>query len=341
MIMKKRIFAAMLAFSVLGSINVFAEQVKQPLLISANQEIGEQDMALESQYMTMAGKIESIEKGKNGYIISVTNEDMGVRFTAEETAFIVNSKDGSFMTFDELQKDMDITGIILKNGPMTLSLPPMTNAFGFVVGTENFVTTGYFDEELTSQDAQPMLQLNIAEETKIVDSKGSKKVFTADDVKEQDCMVVYGATTRSIPAQTAPVFVMILEGAEIAEEPILEPTEEIPEEKKSEEPVEIKEPTEASPSEMQKPIEIVELPEAKPETQKPVELVPLRESAEKKGFTVTWTANDKPVLLQKDGVTIEITLGKAEYKKGNEVLKSEKAAELKDSKIYVGSDVIE
>lgn len=94
----------MLAFSVLGSINVFAEQVKQPLLISANQEIGEQDMALESQYMTMAGKIESIEKGKNGYIISVTNEDMGVRFTAEETAFIVNSKDGSFMTFDELQK---------------------------------------------------------------------------------------------------------------------------------------------------------------------------------------------------------------------------------------------
>ena len=145
--MKKRIFAAMLAFSVLGSINVFAEQVKQPLLISANQEIGEQDMALESQYMTMAGKIASIEKGKNGYIISVTNEDMGVRFTAEETAFIVNSKDGSFMTFDELQKDMDITGIILKNGPMTLSLPPMTNAFGFVVGTENFVTTGYFDEE--------------------------------------------------------------------------------------------------------------------------------------------------------------------------------------------------
>ena len=53
------------------------------------------------------------------------------------------------------------------------------------------------------------------------------------------------------------------------------------------------------------------------------------------------SANDKPVLLQKDGVTIEITLGKAEYKKGNEVLKSEKAAELKDSKIYVGSDVIE
>ena len=46
-------------------------------------------------------------------------------------------------------------------------------------------------------------------------------------------------------------------------------------------------------------------------------------------------------MLQKDGVTIEITLGKAEYKKGNEVLKSEKAAELKDSKIYVGSDVIE
>lgn len=330
--MKKRIFAAMLAFSVLGSINVFAEEAEQPLVISAQKETGEQDMAQESQYMTMSGKIESVEKGKNGYLISVTNEDMGVIFTAAETTFIVNSKDGSFMTFDELQKDMDITGIILKNGPMTLSLPPMTNAVGFVVGTESFVTTGYFDEEWVSQDAQPILQLNIAEETKIVDSKGSKKVFTADDVKEQDCMVVYGATTRSIPAQTTPILVMLLEGVEIAEEPIAE-------EEKTEEPVKMEELLEATQPQTQEPTEIKELPEEK--TQKPVELVPLRESAEKKGFTVTWTANDKPVLLQKDDVTIEITLGKAEYKKGNEVLKSEKIAELKASKIYIGSDVIE
>lgn len=327
MIMKKRIFAAMLAFSVLGSLTVFGEEAKQPLLISAQQETGESDaMTLESQYMTMSGKIESIEKGNNGYLISVTNEDIGVKFTAEETAFIVNSKDGSFMTFDQLQKDMDITGIILKNGPMTLSLPPMTKAVGFVVGTENFVTTGYFDEEWTSQDAQPMLQLNVSEETKIVDSKGSKQVFTADDVKEQDCMVVYGATTRSIPAQTTPVFVMILEKVEFAEEPTVEPVEEtlVPQEEA---------------------VTVEELPETKVETQEPeqklVELVPLREFAEKKGFTVTWTANDKPVLLQKDDVTIEITLGKAEYKKGNEQLKSEKTAELKNSKIYVGSDVME
>ena len=58
--MKKRIFAAMLAFSVLGSINVFAEQVKQPLLISANQEIGEQDMA----EMTITVKIEDLPEFK-------------------------------------------------------------------------------------------------------------------------------------------------------------------------------------------------------------------------------------------------------------------------------------
>jgi len=62
--------------------------------------------------------------------------------------------------------------------------------------------------------------------------------------------------------------------------------------------------------------------------------VPLREIAENEGFTVTWTANDKPVILQKDGIEIEITVGQQEYKKNGEALQSAKAPELKNSKIY-------
>ena len=333
--MKKKIFITMLAFAILGSVNVFAEDTQE---LSVSKTITDlpsklpalemaEDNNMESQYKIMSGKIESIKQEKDYYSISVTNEDMGVVFTADKNAFIVNSKDGSFMTFDELQNDMEIAGIIVKNAPMTLSLPPMTNAVGFVVGTENFAATGYFDEEWTSQEI--MLQLNISEKTKIVNKVGTKQIFVADDVKNQDCLVIYGPTTRSIPAQTAPIFVMIMgeEGNEIALEPVLV------------------EPEITLKPGIEEPVLVGPEITLEPEIEKPepvVELVPLRETAENKGFTVTWNGNDKPVILQKGELTIEVTLGKAEYiKDGDEVYQSEKTAELIQSKIYVGSDVIQ
>ena len=72
-----------------------------------------------------------------------------------------------------------------------------------------------------------------------------------------------------------------------------------------------------------------------------VNVVPLREMAEKEGFTVTWKANDKPVVLQKDGIEIEIIVGQQEYKKNGEVLQSVKAPELKNSKIYVSENILQ
>ena len=173
-----------------------------------------------------------------------------------------------------------------------------------------------------------MLQLNISEQTKIVDMAGSKKIFTQEDLKNQDCLVVYGATTRSIPAQTNPVFVMILDKQEIEEEEVIDTIQQ-------------QEMTEKETQTEQK--EILFTPLAPPETEPPVDagnFVPLREIAENKGFTVTWTANDKPVLLQKDDTTIEITVGQKDYKKNGEVLQAEKASELIQSKIYISENIL-
>ena len=343
------ILAMITAFSAIGGIGVFAEetQSKLPAMEEAQQN------NIESQYMTISGTIKSITKEMEDsqnkedatYSILVSKDDtddVGILFATGENAFIVNSKDGSFMTFDELQTGMKITAITAKNAPMTMSLPPMTNPIGFVVGEENFAATGYFDEEWTSQEI--MLQLNISEETKIVDSKGTKKVFTQEDVQNQDCLVLYGITTRSIPAQTNPVFVMILEKSEIEEiaEGIVGVTEtknfvEQPEQAK---PEPIQQPqTEVPENKEQQGMAVTEplpLPKELPEEK----LVPLREMAEKEGYTVTWTGNDKPVLLQKEDATIEITVGQKEYKKGNEILQSQQTAQLIQSKIYVGSDVL-
>lgn len=332
------IVAAMIAFSTVSTITIFADEVQQklPAIKEAVKELPEMkqleqnDTVLESQYTTKSGTIKSIEKENNYYTISVTlpDDEFGIVYTADANAFIVNSENGNFMTFDELQNDMKISAVISKYAPMTMSLPPITNAIGFVVGEENFVATGYFDEEWTSKDTQPMLQLNISEQTKIVDMAGSKKIFTQEDLKNQDCLVVYGATTRSIPAQTNPVFVMILDKQEIEEEEVIDTIQQ-------------QEMTEKETQTEQK--EILFTPLAPPETEPPVDagnFVPLREIAENKGFTVTWTANDKPVLLQKDDTTIEITVGQKDYKKNGEVLQAEKVSELIQSKIYISENIL-
>ena len=322
------VLAAMLAFSTVGGMTIFADEVQQKLPAELPAEkIGEYDLLeMESQYMTMNAKIESIEKKENYYLIFATKPDdeIGIVFTVDENTFIVDSKDGNFMTADTLKNDMSITAILAKKAPMTMSLPPATSPIGIVVGEENFTSTGYFDEQLTSEEL--MLQLNISEETKIVDMAGTKKVFTQDDVKNEDCVVLYGITTRSIPAQTNPVFVMILPKQEIEgiEEGIIGV-------------VEAEEFLGESQTEQVPEPAVVE-PEPTPISE--VNVIPLREIAEKEGFTVTWTANDKPVVLQKDGVEIEITVGQKDYKKNGEVLQSEIAPELKNSKIYISENII-
>lgn len=328
------ILAAMIAFSTVSTMTIFAEETQQKLPVVKElpemKDVEQNNVTMQSQYMTISGIIKAIEKDEDRYTISVTQPDdeIGVVFITNQDNFIVDSKDGSFMTLEQLQNGMNITAIVAKNAPMTMSLPPATNPIGFIVGEQNFVTTGYFNEELTSEDAQTMLQLNISEETKIVDIAGSKKIFTQEDVKNQDCVVIYGATTRSIPAQTNPVFVMILDKQEIEEiEKDIIGVIAAKEYHKNENEQE----TVSTP-----PAQAITEPLPLPEQS----FVPLREIAENEGFTVTWTANDKPVLLQKNGVTIEIMVGQKEYKKGEEVLQAEKAPELIKSKIYVSKNIL-
>ncbi len=125
-IMKKMcaIVAAMIAFSTVSTITIFADEVQQklPAIEKAVKELPEMkqleqnDAALESQYTTKSGTIKSIEKENNYYTISVAlpDDEFGIVYTADANAFIVNSENGNFMTFDELQNDMKISAVISK-----------------------------------------------------------------------------------------------------------------------------------------------------------------------------------------------------------------------------------
>ncbi len=55
------------------------------------------------------------------------------------------------------------------------------------------------------------MKLNIGENTVIMNTKGECRVFTAEDIKNKNAAVIYDVTTRSIPAQTTPLLVLLLE----------------------------------------------------------------------------------------------------------------------------------
>lgn len=75
-----------------------------------------------------------------------------------------------------------------------------------------------------------------------------------------------------------------------------------------------------------------------PEVQAQV-MVPLREAAKENGYTVKWQGKQKPIVLEKNGTSIEITIGSAEYVVAGDTVKAAMPSELKDGKTYVSSDI--
>ena len=91
------ILAAMMAFSTVSTMTIFADEVQQklPLIkeLPEMKELEQNNKEMESQYMTKSGTIKSIEKEKDYYTISVTQPDdeYGIIFTVSQNA-IFHSK---------------------------------------------------------------------------------------------------------------------------------------------------------------------------------------------------------------------------------------------------------
>ena len=97
------------------------------------------------------------------------------------------------------------------------------------------------------------------EKVQILDIRGTKQALTAEDIKNNKAIVIYGASTKSIPAQTTPYMVIVL------------------------------------PEEEAVPTETAEVAEAAEE----VKTLPLREAADSLGYEIKWTSNEEPIVLTK------------------------------------------
>lgn len=150
----------------------------------------------------------TVEKANSGEKITYFTVKDG-----EQTNILEITKDT--LVFDntgkkvELKEGDKIVAYTFANKPQKLIYPPQFNPDVVIVETKEagFVEVDYFFENLTN--TYEMLKLNIGENTDLLNTKGEK--VTAKDLVEKNLVVFYTASTKSIPAQTTPSKVIVLD----------------------------------------------------------------------------------------------------------------------------------
>ena len=143
--------------------------------------------------------------------ISSTNEDKGCysliavdNGLGASVNFVV-SPDTYFVDQAIVAVGDRVTGYYDGNAPVPLIYPPQYRAL--VMVKENpyqNVKVDYFDRQLVSRDGQ--LKLNLSPYTQILLQNGQP--FTRNPAN-RNLIVIFGATTRSIPAQTTPTKLIV------------------------------------------------------------------------------------------------------------------------------------
>lgn len=323
---KKFMAAVLIGCMCVQGVSVMAEEL---LIVTKDTQIEntmEETVAPKeenSKVTTIIGEVTNVSEGEYGYEVLVGKEMEGTRFLVQPDTLVMEVDTLKMISVKDIKVGMNVTVVLDKNTPMTMSIPPMcSQQVAILVNSDNKqVEVGYFDETLTNE--ANTLKLNVSEDTVIQNNKGEKKVFTQEDIKNQDAIVVYTASTRSIPAQTNPEYVMILAS----------------DNKEVEEALEVTEPA----------VEITELAVANDEVKEvkaaPVSTseegyMPVRELATTLGYKLEWDQKAKTVTLTKENVTIQLVVGKTQYTNNKETLTMKDAVKLENNTVYVPKSLV-
>ena len=259
-------------------------------------------------YGIYTGKIASLDEGTEGYRTVLLESDDGLVLRANLSSSVVlydAANPTEVLTVSDLAEGDEVTVLVPANAPMTLSLPPMVSEVTAVVrhSSEGNFAISTFDENLYGKEAN--LVLNLSEDTVICSVHNDRRLYTADDVKNSTALVFYTVTTRSLPPQTTPSMVVLLETADMASAQTTDTAQ------------------------MEQAIQ----------SRDAAEMIPLRSTVEEAGFTVEWTANDAPVTISKDGVTIVVRQGSNVVSKNGQETTLPQATTLNDGVMMVAAEL--
>lgn len=133
------------------------------------------------------------------YVLLRAGDESLLHFVVSDATVLLNEP--------VLEVGQQLVGFFDGNRPAILIYPPQVPALvitPYVEGEQ--VVMSYFDANLLSSDSS--LQLNIGDSTEIIDQAGQ----TYDgNPAERVLVVTYGPSTRSIPAQTTPIQILVMD----------------------------------------------------------------------------------------------------------------------------------
>lgn len=258
----------------------------------------------ENKYISFTGQV--TEAADN--IITVKENDNAIMFHLG--TMIIGTKDGQIMEAKDIKAGDKITAVYTTNTPMALSYPgQMTPNIILVQNSDNSIKVDKFNEDMVSSDGS--LKLITDDNTKLEAYK-TKQVITQKDLKNKDLLVIYGATTRSIPAQTlvdGVVKVMVL--------PSLE-----------NEKVESQE----TDKDKDQNLEGKTLAASK---------IAIAKEAKAMGYKVNWNPKTKVVVISKAEDVIEIYVGTTKYRVNGMEKTAVSPANLEKGTTFVSSEILD
>lgn len=223
---------------------------------------------------------------------------------------------GNKKALSDLTDGSKITVFTGSYEPTPLILPVQYTANVIIINGDkegNVNVDTYLADEEGYTNAANNLNIATADDTKIVDK--DEKEYKGD-LDKNDLIVFYGASTKSIPAQTTPTKVVVLGENEFALKQIEAAKNATPAPTAAPETTVAPEVTEAPQVSYAGLVNVVigDKNVSDVYAKYNTTMVPLREVAEAAGFTVTWDAENRAVILN-DGV-YSLKIGENSYVKG-------------------------
>ncbi|QTD43124.1 stalk domain-containing protein [Sporosarcina sp. Te-1] len=280
-----------------------------PTAAFAEEGTPTENVQTQPDFVKFTGTIEKVETRENSTHYYVKE--------GEQEGYLVVTKDT--LVFDntgkkaELKKGDKVTGYTDGDKPMIMIYPPQYSPDVVILETEEpgSVAIGKFNEDLLNDSLS--LKLHVSDKTELSSVSGKK--VTADDLHGKDLVVFYTITTRSIPAQTTPEKIVVLD--EVASDDAETPDQG----------------TVTNPA-------IDKIIEADHYEVDGVKMVPLRLIAEELGYKVSSTG--KGAIVSKGALSFTITRGEKSYGYNKSLRYFEVApALLAPSKTYVPATLID
>lgn len=240
------------------------------------KQIKAEEMKKEGLNLVENVKILEITKEKDFYSLRVKTQKEELIFQVAESVFLFDKASNLPIQLKDLKKGDALAVVFPKNAMMTASIPARISEITAIVVKDNDedLMISMIDEDLKEIDKKFIIMKN--EKMNVFHVKNPDKSLTQESLKGAEAMILYKMATFSLPPQVNVDAAIVLNTlAELKHDEML---------KEEEGPI-------SNPK-----------------------YIPLRKHAEEKGYAIKWQGVDKPIILEKNDIVVEISLNTKEFK---------------------------